>query len=166
MQTIIKVHMYEVIESKCAGVHFKQKYFLKTNTCDTNYNVLLFYLVQTIRKFFGVPIAVRSDEQLIIDCGLLIDEVRNSNPNVTWYNDGVAITNGSHMNVFISADDRYCIITDTSSTVSGQMGTAGSYTCEVCTTTGCINETNTTIPIGDGGNIRFCGELDLLLKFY
>jgi len=121
--------------------------------------------VQTIVEFSGVPIAVRSDEQLIIDCDPLIDEARNSNPNITWYNDGVAITNGSHMNVFISADDRLCIITDTSSAVSGQLGTAGNYSCEVCTTTGCINETSTPTATGMPGIVTPppCGELNLLL---
>ena len=117
----------------------------------------------------GVPIAVRSDELLKIECGLLLDEVaRNSIRNVTWYNDGVVITNGSHMNVFISADDKFCIITDTSLTTSGQLGTAGNYICEVCTTTGCINETN--VPIiqfrTESDIITLCSELDLLLKFY
>jgi len=124
--------------------------------------------------FLGVPIVVRSDERLNIECGLLLDEVaRNSNRNVTWYNDGVTITNGSHMNVFISIDNKFCIITDTSLTASGQLGTAGNYTCEVCTTTCCINETSITRPIIPGvrpsippgirPSIPPCGELDLLL---
>ena len=139
---------------------------MKTNTCDTGHDVLLFYVVVPVVVFLRVPIVVRSDERLNIECGLLEDDiVRNSNRNVTWYNDGVTIANGSHMNVFISADDRFCIITDTSLTTSDQLGTAGNYTCEVCTTTGCINETNTTKPIGLPGNpgIPPCGELDLLL---
>ena len=127
-----------------------------------NSYMFYFYVVvnETVVVFVGEPVIVREDVQVTINCSQLIDEAINngiSNPNVTWYKDGVAITNSSHMNIFISADDRLCIITDTSLSIDDQLGTAGNYTCEVCNTTGCINETTSQF---------VCGKYNLMLKYY
>jgi len=107
---------------------------------------------ETVVVFVGEPVIVREDAQVTINCSQLIDEAINngiSNPNVTWYKDEVAIINGSHMNIFISSDDRLCIIANTSLSIDDQLGTAGNYTCEVCSTTGCINETTPQFVCGE-----------------
>ena len=73
---------------------------------------------------------------MIIDCGKLIDATISStgisNPVITWYKNGSPISNGSALNVEISADNRYCIIYETSLSIAEQLGTEGNYTCEVC----------------------------------
>ena len=84
--------------------------------------------------FVGDPILVREDVRVTIDCGRLINNsiANGLDPNVTWFKDGVPITNGSEVNVVISADRRFCIITDTLKAVGGQLGNDSFYSCEVC----------------------------------
>ena len=85
--------------------------------------------------FVGEPVTVREDVRVTIDCRKAIQEARDSgitNPNVTWYKDGVTLSNGSALNVVISEDKTLCIITDTLLAVGGQVGNDGNYTCEVC----------------------------------
>ena len=70
-----------------------------------------------------------------IDCGQQIDDVINTtgiNPRVTWYKNGIILTNGSERNIVISEDERLCIISATSLAVGGELGTSGNYTCRVC----------------------------------
>ena len=85
----------------------------------------------------GEPFIVGEGVRVIIDCSLLIDATINntgiSNPVITWYKNGSPISNGSALNVEISADNRLCIISVTLMAVGGQLGTEGNYTCEVCT---------------------------------
>ena len=102
--------------------------------------------------FVGKPVTVRQDERVTIDCGQLINKtIRNLtneiignetiNPVVTWCLDGREISNGSEINVIISADNRFCIITDTLIAVGGQLGTKGNYTCKVCNNNTCMIDT-------------------------
>ena len=87
--------------------------------------------------FIGEPFIFGEGIRVIIDCGLLIDATINntgiSNSVITWYKNGSPISNGSALNIEISADNRSCIISKTSLSIAGQLGTEGNYTCEVCT---------------------------------
>ena len=107
--------------------------------------------------FAGEPVITTQLIRVTIDCGQLIDEVVNTtgitNPNVTWFKDGAALLdNRSAINVIVSADQRFCVITDTLLAVGGQLGTDGNYSCEVCSTpTNCLrNDTYVAV----------CGKLD------
>ena len=107
----------------------------------------LFYVVvnESLVVFVGEPIVVGEDVRVTIDCSSLIDEATDNgipNPTVTWFKDGAEISNVSVPNVEISADKRFCIITDTLLAVGGQLGNAGQYTCEVCDSTICMNKTS------------------------
>ena len=92
----------------------------------------------SVTVFVGEPIITPEDIRVTIDCGQLIDEVINTTnvtkPAVTWYKDGAALTTGSEINVEISDDRIFCVITDTLLPVGGQLGTHGNYSCEVCST--------------------------------
>ena len=95
--------------------------------------------------FVGEPVIVRQDVRVTIDCGQLINETIDNgtaNPVVTWCKDGREISNGSEINVIISADNRFCIITETLMAVGGQLGTDGNYTCKVCDPSICKNDTS------------------------
>ena len=87
--------------------------------------------------FIGETFIFGEGVQVIIDCGRLIDATIDStgisNPVITWYKNGSPISNGSALNVEISADNRSCIIIETLLPMGGQFGTDGNYTCEVCT---------------------------------
>ena len=87
--------------------------------------------------FIGEPFIFGEGIRVIIDCGRLIDATISStgisNPVITWYKNGNPISNGSALNVEISADNRSCIISETLFSIGGQFGTDGNYTCEVCT---------------------------------
>ena len=66
--------------------------------------------------FAGEPIIVSADERVVIDCGPQIDSVAaetDMTPIVRWYKDGTIITTGSPINVHISDDGRFCVITET-----------------------------------------------------
>ena len=127
----------------------------------------------SVRVFVGEPVTVRQDERVTIDCGnLTIETIRNLtneairnltnetihnvtvNPVVTWCKDGREISNGSAINVIISADNRFCIITETLMAVGGQLGTDGDYTCKVCDNNTCINYTSP---------VEVCGKYQLYL---
>ena len=107
----------------------------------------MFYVVinESVVVFIGEPVIVGEDERVTIDCGQLIDKVIDSgiaNPSVTWCKDGFPLTTGSAVNVVISPDNRFCTITDTLLAVGGQIGTNGNYTCKVCNTSACREETS------------------------
>ena len=108
----------------------------------------------SVTVFVGEPVITPEDIRVTIDCGPLIDEVVNTtnvtNPTVTWYKDGAALTTGSAFNVEISDDSRFCVITDTLLAVGGQLGTDGNYTCEVCSTpTNCQRKDTGTAVCGE-----------------
>ena len=87
--------------------------------------------------FAGEPIIVSADERVVIDCGPQIDSVAaetDMTPIVRWYKDGTIITTGSPINVHISDDGRFCVITETVSGAYSQLVTDNSYFCEVCST--------------------------------
>ena len=80
-------------------------------------------------------ITVREGIQVTINCKPMIDFVRNAsgvNPRVVWYKNGIILTNGSEVNVYISEDDRLVVISQTSVAEAGQLGTSGNYTCCAC----------------------------------
>ena len=100
---------------------------------------------ESLVVFVGEPVRVGEDVRVTIDCSRLIDEAIDNgitNATVTWFKDGAELSNGSIPNVKISADKRFCIITDTSLAVGSQIGNAGQYTCEVCDGTICMNRTS------------------------
>ena len=86
----------------------------------------------------GEPVITPEDVRVTIDCSPLIDEVAAStgipNPTVTWFKDGAVLMTGTAISVEISDDGRFCVITDTLLAVGGQLGTDGTYSCEVCST--------------------------------
>ena len=89
--------------------------------------------VKFVIVYVGEPITIDSEtiglnEQVIIDCSRLIDAFGDVNPYVTWFIDGIPISSGSVMNVKISADNRLCLISNTSLATNDQLG---SYTCVV-----------------------------------
>ena len=93
----------------------------------------------------GEPVTVGDDVRVTIDCSPLIDDAIDNgipNPTVTWFKDGAELSNAYVPKVEISADKRFCIITDTLLAVGGQLGNAGQYTCEVCDGTICMNKTS------------------------
>ena len=90
---------------------------------------------QSVVVFAGEPVLVPEDIRVTIDCSPIIDAVAaeiGMAPTVRWYKDGIIITTRSAINVEISDDGRFCVITDTLLAVGGQLGTDGNYTCEVC----------------------------------
>ena len=88
------------------------------------------------------------NEQVIIDCGPLIDSAESPSPTVNWYLNGVDLSLVSRQNVVISRDGRFCTII-TSSVVSDLTGNSENYTCEVCSDLNtCISRTTTA---------EFCG---------
>lgn len=95
----------------------------------------------------GETVIVGEGVQVTFDCTQLINTKINSgvpNPTINWYKDGVTLTDGSATNVDISKDRRLCTITNTLLAMTGQAGTDGNYTCEVCDgTTLCIRQMST-----------------------
>ena len=96
------------------------------------------------------PISTKERIKLTIDCGSLIDASGISNPIIKWYKNDAKLINGSEMNVVISEDKRQCIITNTLMAVGGQLGTEGTFSCEVCNATFCKFRRSITTEI--------CGE--------
>ena len=102
---------------------------------------------------------MREDVEVNIDCGQQIDDVINMtgvNPSVTWFKNGMILTNGSERNIVISQDKRQCIIEQTSLAVGGDLGTSGNYICEVCAgdgTADCMTNSSRQI---------VCGKKDLV----
>ena len=111
----------------------------------------------------GESATMREDQEVIIDCGPLINNVQNLigiYPAVTWHKNGIILTNGSEKSVVISQDSRFCIITETSLAKGGELGTSGNYTCHVCGgdgTADCINDTSPQV---------VCGRKYIFLDFY
>ena len=85
-----------------------------------------------MNAIIGQNFKLGTDEQVIIDCGPLIDSTTVPIPNVQWYFNNLSLLNESTPNVVISQDKRHCIITETLLPVGGQLGNGGNYTCEVC----------------------------------
>lgn len=92
-------------------------------------------------------ISTKEGVELTIDCGSLIDGSGIPNPVVKWYRNDVAIRNGSTLNVVISQDRRFAIVTSTLMAVGGQLGTEGIYSCEVCNGTSCVFRSSITAEI-------------------
>ena len=85
--------------------------------------------------FVGEPVVVGQGVRVTIDCSRLIDEAIAGgipNPTVTWFRGGNELTNATVTYVEISADMRFCIITDTLLPAGGQLGNEGNYSCQVC----------------------------------
>ena len=72
---------------------------------------------------------MREGVEVNIDCGQQIDDVIGV---ITWFKNGIILTNESERNIVISEDERQCIISATSLAVGGESGTSGNYTCRVC----------------------------------
>ena len=129
----------------------------------------------SVRVLIGKSVLVGQDERVTIDCGNLTNEtirnltnevIRNLTkfnetihnvtvtPVVTWCKDGREISNDTVTNVIISADNRFCIITETLMSVGGQLGTDGNYTCKVCANNTCINVTS---------SVKVCSKYQLYL---
>ena len=128
--------------------------FLKLKVLDVTAIPILLSLVVngSVAVFVGENVVVKEDVRVMIDCSQLIDAImdnRVSNTTITWYKDGFPITNGSALNVKISADYRHCIITNTLLALGGrQLRTDGDYTCGVCNITTCINKSSSVIICG------------------
>ena len=80
----------------------------------------------------GLNIKLGTDEQIVIDCGPLIDATEVTNVMVNWIHNSNPLSNGSVHNIVISQNERQCIINGTVLAVGGQLGNGGNYTCEVC----------------------------------
>ena len=102
----------------------------------------------TIVVAIGENVVVQENVKVTIDCIKLIDRLKEKgeeNPTVTWSKNERPITsNLSQTNVFISYDNRYCIISATQLAVGVQLGTAGNYTCRVCSRSIISCEQNTS----------------------
>ena len=90
----------------------------------------------SLTVIIGGSATVREDEFVKIDCQPLIEVVTNLTgviPRVVWAKDNNTLANQSHhMNIFISEDKRFLIITATKLRRGGELGTSGNYTCRVC----------------------------------
>ena len=100
---------------------------------------------------------MREGVEVNIDCGRQIDDVMNVTEvmSVTWFKNGIILTNGSERNIVISENERLCIISATSLAVGGELGTSGNYTCRVCagdSTADCLVNSSRQI---------VCGKKDL-----
>ena len=131
---------------------FKGKSSFLTNYAPKDTRVTFNVVVNdSVTVFVGEPVITPEDIRVTIDCGQLIDDVVNTtnvaNSPVTWYKDGAVLTTGSAINVEISDDSRFCVITNTLAAIGGQLGTEGNYFCEVCSTpTQCeISDTSATV---------------------
>ena len=80
----------------------------------------------------GEDVKVGVVEQVFIDCGSVIDAAGVPNPNITWYYNGMKLTNGTVPNVVITQDERQTIILVSSLAIDDQPGNSGNYTCEIC----------------------------------
>jgi len=99
--------------------------------------------------FVGEPVIVPESIQVTIDCGQLIDDVRNMTgmiSSIIWTKNGRPIVNGSEVNVFLAPDNSTIFISDTLLGTPAQVGTDGAYECEVCSENSCNNTiTNVTV---------------------
>jgi len=118
--------------------------------------MIYFYAVvnESVVAYVGELVRVRENVRVTINCSELINRAINDgvpNPTVTWFKDGLALSNGSQLYVVISDDNRLCIIAYTFFLVGGQLGNGGSYTCEVCrnVTTNCMYSTTPVVLCGE-----------------
>ena len=77
-------------------------------------------------------IIVKEDIKVTIDCQPVINFVGDPRVRLVWYKNGIILTNGSEDNVYISEDNRFVIINQTSVTQGDQLGTSGNYRCCAC----------------------------------
>ena len=110
----------------------------------------------SLTVIIGESATVRPDQQVLIDCGLLIKNISNIigiNPRVIWEKNNIVLSNRSEKNVVISQDRRFLIISATALRRGGELGTSGDYTCTVCvgdSNIDCINGTSRQIVCGKG----------------
>ena len=106
----------------------------------------------TILVPIGENVVVHENVKVTMDCIELMQDKGEENPHITWIKNTVQIErNATEVNVFISGDERYCIISSTQLAVGGQLGTIGNYTCRVCGddgTVGCVNKTSSQVVCG------------------
>ena len=95
----------------------------------------------------GQNIKLGTDEQIIINCGPLIDATKMTNRMVNWTHDSNPLSNGSVPDVVISQDERRCILNETVLAVGSQLGNSGNYTCEVCSDQNTCMSSSTIIDI-------------------
>ena len=81
----------------------------------------------------GQNVKVEVDKQINIDCGPLIDATNITDFDITWYRNGLELSNSSGIQVVLSQDKRLCIISKTSLSTGTRPGNSGEYKCEVCT---------------------------------
>ena len=77
----------------------------------------------SLTVIIGGSATLREDQEVIIDCGPLIERVFNLTgiyPTVTWRKNYIILTNGSEISVVISQDGRFCVITATSLARGGE----------------------------------------------
>ena len=103
----------------------------------------------------GENVVVQENVEVTMDCIELIDNLKGKgevNPEITWSKNGLVLSNLSQTNVIITHGRRYCIITATQLAVGGELGTAGNYTCKVCSKSsdeiGCEQNTSSQIVCG------------------
>ena len=86
----------------------------------------------------GENVVAHENVKVTMDCKELIDDLKEKgeeNPNITWSKDRAPFSNHTFINVYISHNKRYCIISPTIQYIhfDGQPGiTDESYTCRVC----------------------------------
>ena len=109
----------------------------------------------TILVPIGENVVVHENVRVTMDCIELIQDLIDlgeERPHVTWIkNTAVIGRNATEVNVFISGDERYCIISSTQLAVGGQLGTTGNYTCKVCGgdgTVDCVSKTSSQVVCG------------------
>ena len=106
----------------------------------------------TILVPIGENVIVHENVKVTMDCIELMQDKGEENPHITWIkNTAVIERNATEVNVFISGDERYCIVSSTQLAVGGQFGTTGNYTCKVCGgdgTVDCVNKTSSQVVCG------------------
>ena len=109
----------------------------------------------TILVAIGENIVVQENVEVTMDCIKLIDNLKEQgeeNPEITWSKNELELSNLSQTNVIITHDRRYCTITATQLAVGGELGTAGNYTCNVCSKStdqiGCEQKTSSQVVCG------------------
>ena len=115
-------------------------------------------------------ITVKENITVTIDCKPVIDFVRNLtslNPRIVWYKNGIILTNGSEVNVYISKGNRLVIISQTSVAEGGQLGTSGNYTCCACVGDSNVDCTcNSTVKTVCGKKSSFNSFINTLVFFH
>ena len=82
--------------------------------------------------FIGEDVKVGMGQQVIINCGPLINATEVTNLMINWIHNGNPLSNGTTTSVVISQNERKCIIVEALLPIGGHLGNGGNYTCEVC----------------------------------